>query len=588
MTGRTGRASPTAIWVFLMSAAEVGSESPNRSHRYVIVGQDFGGGYAALGRYAAEEKLGMSQTSWAKRNGELLIALAGTLMVLLVRLWFGRHLTFCGTPDSCAYLALAESLSNHHGFVENFLYDFQLDNLQLPTHGIEYWLPGTSFFLLLAKPFGGVTLYSSIVISTLAGVFLSMAAWQIASDSWGNRRIACASYLLCLVLPPLWIGSITPDSALFYAAFVGWFLALFRVNFRSYTEDALAFLCLVIANLIRNDVILLLVPVVVVLSLRWRSAEKRGVSRAYCAVVVVGFFAATIPMHVIDYAVLGQAFPPGASKVLYMNDLSDMSKYNEPATLHSMLSVGLSRLIKMRVAAFPLIVYRIIFLMIGFSSIFIPALGLRRGDGERRGAPEFAGGVAFAITLVLVYSFVLPAIGSFSALRTFGTLLPLSAVLIVAGVRRVAGASRMAAFLVTASVLFYFVAGTMEDRRTVPEMNEIGSKDRLVASFLASRGVAPSRDRLIMTGDPAQFSETTAYAAIPLPENGLVAARQAADDLGATRVLIDTDKLKGTMAEVQSTLDATDLSPVPETHIVVVTLRPHPGSKQGSKQIEQK
>jgi len=548
------------------------------------VGQDFGGGYAAVGRYAAEGKLGMSQTSWAKRNGELLIALAGTLMVLLVRLWFGRHLTFCGTPDSCAYLALAESLSNHHGFTENFLYDFQMDKLQVPTHGIEYWLPGTSFFLLLAKPFGGVTLHSSIVISTLIGVFLSVAAWKIAMDSFRNRRIACASYLLCLVLPPLWIGSMTPDSALFYAASVAWFLALFRVKFRSYTEDALAFLCLAIANLIRNDVVLLLVPVVVVLVFRWRLGGRRGVSPAYCAVVLAAFFAAMIPMHLIDYAVLGQAFPSGASKVLYMNDLSDLSKYNESATLHSMLSVGVSRLVNMRIAAFPLIVYRIIFLMIGFAAIFISALALRREREDRPAIPEFVGGAAFAITLVLVYSFVLPAIGTFSALRTFGALLPLSAVLIVAGVRWVAGSSRMAAFLVTASVLFYFVAGTMEDRRTVPEMNEIGSKDRLVASFLASRGVAPSGDRLIMTGDPAQFSETTAYAAIPLPENGLVAARQAADDLGATHVLIDTDKLKGTMAEVRSTLDATDLSPVPETHIVVVTLRPHPGSKQ----IEQK
>lgn len=523
----------------------------------------------------------MSETSWPERNRELLIALAGTFVVLLVRLWFGRHLSFCGTPDSCAYQALAESLGSHHGFVENFLYDFQVDKLQVPTHGIEYWLPGTSFFLLLAKPFGGVTLHSSIVIATLVGVFLSMAAWKIAIDWSGNRRIACASYLLCLVLPPLWIGSITPDSALFYAAFVAWFLALFRARFRSYTEDILAFLCLVVANLIRNDIILLLLPVLLVLWLRWRSGERRGASPAYCAVAVACFFAAMAPMHLIDYAVLGQAFPSGASKVLYLNDLSDLSRFNEPVTLHSLLAVGAGRLIKVRVAAFPLIVYRIIFLMIGFAAIFIPALALRRERAERWPRPEIAGGAAFAITLVLVYSFVLPAVGSFSALRTFGALLPLSAVLIVLGIRSVASSSRTAAWVATATVLFYFVAGTMEDRRTVPEMNEMGSKDRLVAAFLAAHGADPARGSLIMTYDPAQFSETTAYPAMPLPENGLMAARQAADALGATHVLIDTDKLKGTMAEVRSTLEPVDMSPVPETHIVVVTLGPHPGSRTG-------
>ncbi len=516
----------------------------------------------------------MQEASWGRRHRELVMALAGTFVVLLVRLWFGRHMSFCGTPDSCSYLALAESLSKHHGFVENFLYDYQLDKLQVPTHGIEYWLPGTSFFLLLAKPFGGVNLCSAIVISTLMGVLLAMAAWKIAMDYSGNRRIACASYLLCLVLPPLWIGSITPDSTLFYAAAVAWFLALFRVRFRSYTEDALALLCLVIANLIRNDVILLLVPVLVVLWMRWRSGEQSGASPAYSALVVVAFFAAAIPMHVIDYAVLGQAFPSGSSKALYMTDLADMSRYNQPVSLHSFLSAGVGRLIKMRVAAFPLIVYRIIFLLIGFAAIFLPLLGLRGKGEERAPTPELAGGATFAIVIVLVYSFVLPAIGSFSALRTFGGLLPLSAVLAVAGMRWVAQASRTAAWLAAASVLFYFTAGVMEDRRTVPEMNELGSKDRLVAAFLLAHGAYPERGSLIMTGDPAQFSETTSYPAMPLPENGLGAARLAADALGATHVLLDSDHLQGTMAEVRSTLEPAEVAAVPDTHILVLTLKP--------------
>ncbi len=82
-----------------------------------------------------------------------------------------------------------------------------------------------------------------------------------------------------------------------------------------------------------------------------------------------------------------------------------------------------------------------------------------------------------------------------------------------------------------------------------------------------------------MTADPAQFSETTAYPAMPLPENGLLAARQAADALGATHVLIDTDKLKGTTDEMRSALDPVDVATVPATHILVLTLRPHAVSR---------
>ncbi len=208
--------------------------------------------------------------------------------MLLVRLWFGLHLHFCGTPDSCSYLALAESLDQHRGFFERFIFDYQLDRIALPTHAIEYWRPGTSFFLLLAKPFGGVTLRSSIVISMMAGVALSTAAWKLGMDYSGSRRIACASYLLTLVMPPMWFGSLTPDSVLFYGAAVAWFLLLFRVRGRSYKDDALAFVCLAVANLIRNDVALLFLPVVVVLYLRSGDGEARGASPVYVWLVVAG------------------------------------------------------------------------------------------------------------------------------------------------------------------------------------------------------------------------------------------------------------------------------------------------------------
>lgn len=513
----------------------------------------------------------MPQTGWRDGSRELTMALVGTVIVVAVRLWFGRQMQFCGTPDSCSYLALAESLGRHHGFVENFLYDFQIDRLQLPTHGIEYWLPGTSFFLLLAMPFGGVTLHSSIVIATLAGVLLSLAAWKIVRNYGGSRGVACASYLLCLVLPPMWFGSLTPDSVLFYGAAVAWFLVLFRVRFRSYTEDAVALLCFAVATLIRNDAILLLVPALVVLWLRSRASPGKGSSRGYCVLLGLSCLAMLIPKHAIDYAVLGTAFPSGSMKVFFMYELTDMSSYGKPVTLASYLALGAGRLIRVRAAALPLMLYRIAFLLLGFACIFLPALALRREKRETA-VPEVAGGAAFAVTLLLVYSLLLPAI-QISILRSFCALLPLCAVLIVVAIRQMVPDRRTAAGLTVATVLFYFVSGTMEDRRTVPEQNQIAEREQVLAASLLAHGAAPGEGTLVMTADPAQFSETTAYAAVPLPENGLPAARQAADALQATHVLIDTDKLQGTMEEVRSTLEPTGEWPVPGTHVVVLRLR---------------
>lgn len=48
----------------------------------------------------------------------------------------------------------------------------------------------------------------------------------------GSRRVA-----LCLLLPPGWEGSLTPDPMLLYAAVIAWFLALFTVRRQGIVQD---------------------------------------------------------------------------------------------------------------------------------------------------------------------------------------------------------------------------------------------------------------------------------------------------------------------------------------------------------------
>ena len=49
-------------------------------------------------------------------------------------------------------LGLAQSLAKYHAFRVPFLFDLQLQNLQVPNTGLEYWRPGVSLVLLLLKP----------------------------------------------------------------------------------------------------------------------------------------------------------------------------------------------------------------------------------------------------------------------------------------------------------------------------------------------------------------------------------------------------------------------------------------------------
>jgi hypothetical protein len=515
-----------------------------------------------------------STSSWIARNRELTLAIAATFIVHLIRLWMGRQVTFCGDPDPCSYLALGESLSHHHGFVVDFLYQYQFVSLHLPSHSIEYWRPGVSFLLLLAQPFGGVTLGSSVVITTLAGIGLALAAWKIAMHFSGDRSMACASYLLCLVLPQLWSGSLTPDSTLFYGAFVAWFLALFTVRFQGYGVDVLALLCVAAVNLIRNDSILLFVPLLVVLWMRHRSGQEKGASSIYAAAIIAGYFAARLPMYLVNRIVGGSMSQGQTLHVLYLTNLSDLLNYHQPSTLHTMLALGIVKLVKLRISTVPLIVYRLAFVEIGFAIIFLCALAWRRKDHEHSPFPELAGGMGFALTVVAVYGLIIPAIGISSALRSFIGAMPLICVLIVLSIYRASSAAT-ARRLITGVVLFYVVEGVMADRRGIAVGNEIGDRDRRVGAYLAEHGVIAGGNSLIMTDDAGQFSETTGYPAIPLPSNGLLATQEAAYDLAPTHVLLrEGGASQSPDTQMLVALRPVNVAIIPDTGIVILTMPP--------------
>ena len=500
-----------------------------------------------------------------------------------------RKVTFCGTPDSCYALGLAQSLAKYHAFRVPFLFDLQLGHLQVPNTGLEYWRPGTSLLLFLLKPFGGVTLHGALMATILAGIVWALAAWFVAMRTTGNRKIALASYALCLLLPPGWQGSLTPDPTLFYAAAIAWFLALFTVERQGIVQDVIALLCVGAAYMIRNDAgLLLVVPLVVVLLLRVRAADalaRRGERpqgvrpAAYAVAILVGFGLALLPMHLLYKHVLGTVFPSGAGQALYLNDLSDFSNYGVPVSLHTMLSHSMKHLIAMRVSATAMISYRVLALVLGYPAlVFLPTLAVKREAQKNDEAPlpELAGPVAFGAVVLVVYGLVLPAVGVFSALRSSAALLPVVSVVAIVAILRVARTRQLAAILTGTVIAIYLVSGVMDDRRSIDPMNQIGDADRAEARALAAMGATPDASTLVMTPDPVQFSVTTGYPAIPMPGNGLDAITKEALDLHASHAILDGEHLPGSLTEVTAGLHPVQIKAVPGQTVLVFELPREP------------
>ena len=516
----------------------------------------------------------------ASASRALLFAAIAILLVIGVRLSLLRQVTFCGVPDSCSYLALAETLGSHHVFQAQYADNLQLDHVALPATGIEYWRPGTSFFLLLSRPFGQVTLHSSLVVTLFAGLLTALAAWKIAMQFNQDRVLAAISVLLCFTFPVVWTLSLSADSGLYYAGSVAWFLALFTVRFQGYLADAIALGCVAIAYLVRNDAVILIIPLCAVLLLRYRAGRLRsapfaGASLPYCAFIVAGFFAALVPMHLIDYLVLGTAFPSAASRVLFFNNLSDLGRYGDLVNIHSWLSVGIGPLIKLRVVTFPSIIYHLFFILTGFGVIFIPLLILRRrADGSRVEIPEITGGLTFFITVLVIYGLVLPAIGASSALRTLGGLLPLASVLIFVAIRNFAP-GRAAGVLSWVLITFYLISGVMYGKNVARGFNTDGDHMRLYGEFLHAHGVNPGTARLI-TDDPDQMYVTNGYYSIQLPTNGIDAMAQLALDLHATHMLVDTVSSGVSQVQLERRLHPLAIDNIPASSVFLVTLPVHP------------
>ncbi len=521
----------------------------------------------------------------------LWIAIALGVVVLLLRIVLARPLRFCGTPDACFYLGLGQSLAAGHGFHTRVLYDFQQAHLSLPNTGLEYWRPGVSLALLLLKPFGGVTLHSSILLTSLVGLLFAAAAWHIAVRSSHNRYVALGAFALCLLSSPAWVGSATPDSGLYYGAAVAWFLALFTVQRQGLLQDALALLCVCLAYLVRNDASILIVPLVTVLWARRQAASHHpraspgtgplpGTSLGYVALMLAGFIAALVPMHLLYRAVLGTAFPSGTAQALYLNDLGDIGRYGDPVSLHSLLAHGAKHLVFVRLSTLATVVYRVAVLMIGYPAlVFLPAL-LTRSKAQTASSaetartqrlPELLGPSSFALTMLLLYSLVLPAIGGFSALRTAVGLMPLASVLVVIAIVRTARTPRLAAWITAAVVAANAVAGVMEARRDLPAANSIGAADRAEAAQLAALGADPG-SAVVLTGDPVQFSVTTGYATIALPSNGLDAIAAAARDFHATHVILDSDSLPASSVELERQLQPVRSAILPQEHSLILEL----------------
>lgn len=512
------------------------------------------------------------------RSASIGAALLATFVVLAVRLVLASRVEMCGGADACFYYALARELASRHDFLVDFVWNYQVDHVGLPSPAMEYWRPGTSLLLDLAVPFGGVTLRSSAVIASLATVVAALAAADLAWRMTRDRAVTLLGYLIALVLPAFWTLALSADSAPFYGAAVAWFLALFAGRANSRRRDLLALLCVGAAYLIRNDAIILAVPFAAVLALRMGEQAARGSWRRelpYTLALAAGFVLALLPTHLLTYLTIGRFSNTSIMQVLFFTDVANFWSYGSRADAASWLANGIRPLIALRLHVLAEIVHH---LLVRFGEpVTLMALIAAAFGATRRGRAAWAGSLlgplAFLVAIVAFYAFAMPTIGDHAAARSYTGFLPVLAALAAVGIARVAAARSAFVALAVAVVAFSALDGVNGARTLLNDHRQRLAEYRAEAGIIAAAGGSPAT-AVAMVDNPAPFTTTTGIRSIPLPTNGLDATRRAVKDFGVTAIIVDkwaepVDLARG--------LDAIASHDVPDTRKTVIILpRPTP------------
>jgi len=498
----------------------------------------------------------------------------GTLIVFGMRLALASRVEFCGWRDGCFYYTLARHLADHRGFVVPFVWNYQVGDIGLPNPALEYWRPGMSFILAVPALLGGaVTLYAAAVLTSLATVMLSLSAAWLAWRTMADRMAALLAYLLCLSLAPLWALPLTPDSALFYAVAVAWFLALVAVERRSFGVELLGVALIGVAYFIRNDAIVVGASLAGIVAMRLVGARRDCFrDEARCAVVLaVAFVLALLPTHLVLYAVNGHFFNSAIDRVIFLGNIDDFRRYGAAVDFGTWSGAGLATLVKARLAAL-FTTARAVLLMCGqfptLLALFGAAIVVTRRRREYGG--QFLGPALFLLALVGSYILVLPVIADHAVPRSVAALLPAFAVLAVIAAREVTHSVRMNALVVGAAALLGVIHGLSVAQGLLGHFHDLRVQYTEEARLIEN-GATKGRRLVAMVKDPAPFATTTGIPSVPLPSNGIAATRQAIARYGVTAVV--TDEWHGGRA-LAAALGATDVVGVPGTTDIVIAVPP--------------
>ncbi len=482
---------------------------------------------------------------------------------LLVRAVVGALFTGPAYPDSYYYANVAQQLAAGHGLTVDYIWNFVDVGGRLPTQATlpiaanAHWMPLAE---LVQVPFIwvlGATPLAAMLPFWIIGALAAPLTFWIARDAQFSRSSAVAAALM--VAAP---GALTPyfsqpdNFGLFITLGAGslWLCA------RGLRGDRRAFVvggALVgLAALARSDGVLLGLPFALV-GVRdlWRSRLPTGSLLGWRSVTgcALAFALVVVAWLVRQDVVFGSPLPSADSGILWLRDYSQLFSVGDPATVNGWLAQGAGPLLASRIGGLAAAVG--LFALLPLVVVLAPFAVI--GAWRRRHDIAFAPFLVYAGALFaasgLLFAVHVPH-GTF--IHSAAALLPHTFLLVIVGVEAAveAAARRRPSwhapqatrvFVAGASVvtLFGAIMGTLT---TVGQWQAVRAPQLAVTRAFAD--IAGTD--LVMSADPGAVRWLTGHGGIVTPNDTLPVIEQALRDYDVRWLLLERAQIVPALAPI--------------------------------------
>ncbi len=290
--------------------------------------------------------MGVVDESPSEKRFWLLLLGVGLVIGLVLRFWLGSFARMPGHGDSAFYFTVAKNIAEGRGPVVDYIVYFFSGLLPLPHYAGDFWNPTASFLIAIPMLLFGRTISAALIAPILAGVAPAIAGFLAARRYTGSVALgSLAGILTFFAAFEVWF-SVTTEAIIFAGAFGAF--ALYFMMKRDSTGRAflLAAVFTGLANLMRQDNILLLATLEICILLASMPLRKKAA--VACAALVIHLLVLS-PLLALNYTEMHTLFPAGPAKTAFLTTYEDFHSYNKEIDWQTLRATwGITGILKRR------------------------------------------------------------------------------------------------------------------------------------------------------------------------------------------------------------------------------------------------